>query len=151
MWFYNHKINTQKSLAFQYTNNEKSKREIKETIPFTITTNSIKYLRISSVQFSHSVVSNSLQPHELQHARPPCPSPTPGVHSNSWINLLKETKDLYAKSYKTLIKEIKEHGQMKRYTMFLHWENLYCENDNTTQSNLKIQCNHYQITNGIFS
>ena len=36
-----------------------------------------------SVQFSHSVVSNSLLPHELQHARPPCPSPTPGVHSNS--------------------------------------------------------------------
>ena len=35
----------------------------------------------SSVQFSHSVVSNSLQPHELQLARPPCPSPTPGVHS----------------------------------------------------------------------
>ena len=31
---------------------------------------------ISSVQFSHSIVSNSLQPHELQHARPPCPSPT---------------------------------------------------------------------------
>ena len=36
-----------------------------------------------SVQFSHSVVSNSLRRHELQHARPPCPSPTPGVHSNS--------------------------------------------------------------------
>ena len=35
------------------------------------------------VQFSHSVMSNSLQPHESQHARPPCPSPTPGVHSNS--------------------------------------------------------------------
>ena len=35
------------------------------------------------VQFSCSVVSISLQPHELQHARPPCPSPTPGVHSNS--------------------------------------------------------------------
>ena len=35
-----------------------------------------------SVQFSHSVVSHSLQPHELQHARPPCPSPTPGVYSN---------------------------------------------------------------------
>ena len=34
-------------------------------------------------QFSHSVVSDSLWPHELQHARPPCPSPTPGVHSNS--------------------------------------------------------------------
>ena len=33
----------------------------------------------SSVHFSHSAESNSLQPHELQHARPPCPSPTPGV------------------------------------------------------------------------
>ena len=37
----------------------------------------------SSVQFSRSVVSNSFRPHESQHARPPCPSPTPGVHSNS--------------------------------------------------------------------
>ena len=39
--------------------------------------------RFSSVQFSRSVMSNSLRPHELQHARPPCPSPTPGVHSDS--------------------------------------------------------------------
>ena len=37
----------------------------------------------SSVQFSPSVMSNSLQPHELQHARPPCPSSIPGVHSDS--------------------------------------------------------------------
>ena len=37
----------------------------------------------SSVQFSHSVMSDSLWPHESQHARPPCPSPTPGVHSDS--------------------------------------------------------------------
>ena len=37
---------------------------------------------IGLVQFSCSVVSNSLWPHELQHARPPCPSPTPGVHPN---------------------------------------------------------------------
>ena len=37
----------------------------------------------NSVQFSPSVVSDSLRPHELQHARPPCPSPTPGVHSDS--------------------------------------------------------------------
>ena len=36
-----------------------------------------------SVQFSRSVMSDSLRPHELQHARPPCPSPTPGVHPNS--------------------------------------------------------------------
>ena len=38
---------------------------------------------ISSVHFSRSVVSDSLRPHELQHARPPCLSPTPGVHSDS--------------------------------------------------------------------
>ena len=35
-----------------------------------------------SVQFSHSVMSDYLRPHEPQHARPPCPSPTPGVHPN---------------------------------------------------------------------
>ena len=41
---------------------------------------------VQSVQFSHSVVSDSLQPHGLQHAWPPCPSPTPGVYSN-WCPL----------------------------------------------------------------
>ena len=43
-----------------------------------------KLLQFSSVLFSCSVVSNSLWPHELQHARPPCPSPTLGVHPNSY-------------------------------------------------------------------
>ena len=38
---------------------------------------------VPSDQISRSVVSDSLRPHESQHARPPCPSPTPGVHSNS--------------------------------------------------------------------
>ena len=37
----------------------------------------------NSVQFSRSVLSDSLRPHESQHIRPPCPSPTPGVHSDS--------------------------------------------------------------------
>ena len=41
------------------------------------------FANIKKVQFSCSVVSDSLQPPELQHARPPCPSPTPGVHSDS--------------------------------------------------------------------
>ena len=41
------------------------------------------YLQIRSDQISRSVVSDSLRPHESQHARPPCPSPTPGVHSDS--------------------------------------------------------------------
>ena len=39
---------------------------------------------------------------------------------------------------------------MERYIMFLDWKNQYCENDYTTQSNLQIQCNPYQITDGIF-
>ena len=43
----------------------------------------IDQLDLSSVQFSRSVVSDSLRPHESQHVRPPCPSPTPGVYSNS--------------------------------------------------------------------
>ena len=65
-----YKINTQKPLAFLYSNNEKSEREIKEAIPFTIATKRIKYLG---------------------------------------INLPKETKDLYAENYKTLMKEIKDN------------------------------------------
>ena len=64
-----YKINAQKSPAFLYTNDEKSEREIKETLPFTIATKKIKYLGIS---------------------------------------LPKETKDLYAENYKTLMNEIKD-------------------------------------------
>ena len=69
------KINTQKSLAFLYTNNEISEREINESIPFTITTKRIKYLG---------------------------------------INLSKETKELYTKNYKTLMKEIKDDIKRRR-------------------------------------
>ena len=43
----------------------------------------VKRIQFSSVQFSLSVVSDSLRPHESQQARPPCPSPTPGAYSNS--------------------------------------------------------------------
>ena len=46
----------------------------------------VKEIEVQTSQFSHfsrSVVSDSLRPHESQHARPPCPSPTPGVHSDS--------------------------------------------------------------------
>ena len=50
-------------------------KEWTEHSPFTI--------QFSSVHFSCSVVSDFLQPHKLQHARPPCLSPTPGVHPNS--------------------------------------------------------------------
>ncbi|CAM9981678.1 unnamed protein product [Rangifer tarandus platyrhynchus] len=43
----------------------------------------VTWINLENIQFSHSVMSDSLRPHELQHARPPCPSPTPGVYSNS--------------------------------------------------------------------
>ena len=64
-----YKIGTQKSLIFLYANNERSEREIKNSVPFTVTTKIIKYLG---------------------------------------INLPKETKELYAENYKTLMKEIKD-------------------------------------------
>ena len=44
-------------------------------------------VQFSSVHFSRSVVSDSLRPHKSQHARPPCPSPTPGVHSDSFSSI----------------------------------------------------------------
>ena len=52
---------------------------------FTTLCEFLLYSKVSqpSVQFSHTVVSDTLWPSGLQHARPPCPSPTPGVHSNS--------------------------------------------------------------------
>ena len=46
-------------------------------------TQSLRTIVPGSVQFSRSVVSDSLRPHESQHAKPPCPSPTAGVHSDS--------------------------------------------------------------------
>ena len=50
---------------------------------FHVNTFIFSSIQFSSVPFSCSVVSDSLWPHESQHARPPCPSPTPGVHSDS--------------------------------------------------------------------
>ena len=51
-------------------------------------------ISISLVQFSRSVVSNSLWPHESQHARPPCPSPTPGVHPDTSIESVMPSSHL---------------------------------------------------------
>ena len=61
---------------FYHNLKAKSKRCLLKTV-------SLQNFFLYSVQFSHSVVFNSLRPHELQHARPPCLSPTPRVHSNS--------------------------------------------------------------------
>ena len=56
-------------------------RVIKHNVDITPRSTPSVY-RFSSVQFSHSVVPDSLRPHELQHTRPPCPSPTPRVYPN---------------------------------------------------------------------
>ena len=100
-----YKINTQKSLAFLYTNNEKSEREIKESIPFTSATKRIKYLG---------------------------------------INFPKEMKELYTGNYKTLMKEIRDDIN--------RWRDISCSwvGRINTKCNLQIQCDPYQITNGIF-
>ena len=103
----------QKSLAFLYTNNEKSEIKIKETISFTTATKRTKHLGKS---------------------------------------LPNETKDLDAENCKMLMKEIKDDTNRWR-NIPCSWirKNQYSENEHTTQSNLQIQCNPYQITKGIFS
>ena len=58
-------------------------RPIKKKVKLHICVDISQTNLVQSVQFSRSVMSDSLWPHELQHARLPCPSPTPGVHSNS--------------------------------------------------------------------
>ena len=74
-----YKINAQKSFVFLYTNNERSEREIKATIPFTTATKRMRYLG---------------------------------------INLPRETKDLYAENYKTLMKEMKDDTN--------RWKHILC-------------------------
>ena len=106
-----YRINIQKSLASLYTNNEKSEREIKESILSSISTKIIKYLG---------------------------------------INLPKETKELYTENYDSNERNQRQHKDMKKQSMFLGRKNQYCENDCTTKCNLQIQCDSYQITNGIF-
>ena len=59
-----HKINTQKSLAFLYTNNEKSEREIKELIPFTIATKRIKYLGINLLKETKELYTENYDTNE---------------------------------------------------------------------------------------
>ena len=58
-------------------------KEESEKVGLKLNIQKIKIMASSSVQFSRSAVSDSLRPHESQHAGTPCPSPTPGVHSNS--------------------------------------------------------------------
>ena len=62
---------------------EQGEKRAEERQPHTCHSFKMQIENEKGVQFTHSVVSNSLQPHEPQHARPPCPSPTPGVYPSS--------------------------------------------------------------------
>ena len=68
-------------LLLFHTANLKGRAKIRKTLLYFLTCN-LK-VQFSSLHFSRSVVPDSLRPHESQHARPPCPSPTSGVHSDS--------------------------------------------------------------------
>ena len=61
---------------------ESGRKRMRSSVTFLL--RSCRSSHLLSVQFSRSVMSDSLRPHESQHARPPCPSPTPRVYSNSW-------------------------------------------------------------------
>ena len=76
-------METQKTLNSK--SNRERRMELEESTFLTsnYTTKLLSSRQYGSVQFSCPVVSDSLRPHELQHTRPPCPSPTPRVHSNS--------------------------------------------------------------------
>ena len=63
---------------FQLTKKNKNSIQRNVSLPFPV-----GCVQFSSVQFSRSVLSDSLRPHELQHARPPCPSPAPRAYPNS--------------------------------------------------------------------
>ena len=81
------KIDLPKKLFYLKSLNAKKKKNWQTKIGTKVTKEKItnlvyNKLQFSSVQFSRSVVSDSLRPHESQHARPPCPSPTPRVHSD---------------------------------------------------------------------
>ena len=86
----------------------------------------------SSVQFSRSVVSNSLRPHESQHARPPCPSPTPRVHpdsrpSSQWCHLILCHPLLLLLSISPSIRVFSNESTLRmRWPKYWSTMNIYC-------------------------
>ena len=78
---------------------------------------------ISSVQFSHSVVSNSLQPHGLQHARPRCPSPTNGIYPNScpWSWWYHPTISSSVVPFSSHLQSFPASGSSKESALCIRW------------------------------
>ena len=78
------------------------------------------WLSSCSVQFSCSVVSDSLRPHGLQHTRPPCPSPTPGVYSNShpWSQWCHPTISSSVVPFSSHLQSFPESGSFQMSQLF---------------------------------
>ena len=88
------------------------------------------------VQVSHSVISDSLQPHELQHSRPSCPSPTPRVYSNScplsqWYH---STISFFALPFSSCPQSFPASGSFKR-SHFFRWPKFWSVRFSTVPSN----------------
>ena len=79
---------------------------------------------ISSIQFSRSVMSDSLWPHESQHARPPCPSPTPRVHSNTSIKSVIPSNHLIL--CRPLLLRWISSTLATSWEELTHWKRLWC-------------------------
>ena len=87
------------------------------------TTQRVNYLIISSIQFSHSAVSDSLQPHGLQHARPLCPSPSPRVCPSSCSSRLQYIGHLMQRtdSLEKTLMQGKIEGGRRRGRQRMRW------------------------------
>ena len=91
----------------------------------------------TSFQFSHSVVYVSLQPHELQHTRPPCPSPTPGVHPNPypssrWCHLTISSSVI---PFSSCPQSFPASGSFQMSQLFIRWPNYWSFSFNISPSN----------------
>ena len=117
-----------------------------------VTLNSKKFLIPEKIQgkanfqFSRSVVSDSLRPHESQHARPPCPSPTPGVHSDSrplsqWCHpaMVRQTLTIWISLL--IYYEIKEVSN----ETFTSRSGIICDFCMQTQAFQKMSCRHLEV------
>ena len=74
------RIGNRNSLQYPYLGNPMDREDLWDAVYGVAELDTTEH---SSVQFNHSVVSDSLRPHEFQHTRPPCPSLTLGIHPNS--------------------------------------------------------------------
>ena len=108
-----------KGLELQQTQGDSEDRGAWHAAIHGVTNNQIWLSNlISSVQFSSSVVSDSLRPHELQHARPPCPSPSPRFHVHHVNDAIQPSHPLLSPSPPAL--NLSQHQGLFQWVSSLH-------------------------------